>query len=119
MELNYFKLCKQLNSTPAAGCQRLAVDSNTQTTYTNLNTQNLSENLNLVTIRQNLSDKSQQTSLFVVNYKSLGFNSKAAMITTDDVNDMPNHLGYSIANQFKLIGNDLYKQSNLNGAIMF
>ena len=119
MELNYFKLCKQINSTPAAGCQRLAVDYNTQTTDTNLNTQNLSKNLNLVTIRQNLSDNSQQTSPFVVNYKSLGFNSKAAMITTDDVYEMPNHLRYSIANHFKLKGNDLDKQSHFNGAIMF
>ena len=87
-------MCKQLNSTPAAGCQRLAVDSNTQTTDTNLNTPNLSENLNLVTIRQNLSDNSQQTTPFVVNDKSLGFNSKAVMISTDDVDDMPNHLRY-------------------------
>ena len=47
----------------------------------------------------------------------MGCKFKADMISIDDVDDMPNHLRYSIANHFKIKGNELYKHSQFNEAI--
>ena len=75
--------------------------------------------LDLIFFREHPIDNSKLVKSIEVHDKSMGCEFKAAMITTDDVDDMPNHLRCSIADHFKVKGNELYKQSQFNDAISF